>query len=307
MSVRRRPTTRSLKNKKQGKWKFILIGLLLALLFLFHFFFIKTKFWDGKTKLSVAYPLEGGDVQVTVFDPVNGEIANILIPGNTEVEVSRRLGVWKLRSVWELGRNEDLGGKLLVETLAKNFRIPVYAWSEEGAMKLLNPGFKSVLNLLSGTYETNLSVGDRLRLMLFSLQTPGAKRADLDLSESIFLKMGTLKDGEVGYTLTDMESNRVLSYFSYTPTDDGMVTILIKDGTGEYGVAQSVGALVETIGGKIAAIQKEEPRDFDCSVIGDAEAIVSAVAKVYSCEIGKNKESGFNVEVSLGRKFTERF
>lgn len=109
------------KKKKKSYLIFIVVVFLTLLAFLV-FFLTRARYWDGKTKLSVVIN-ERDNVLISTFDPTLEEVTTVKIPASTQVEVSRSLGSWKLGSVWKLGKNEKVGGRLLQETIVKNFNF----------------------------------------------------------------------------------------------------------------------------------------------------------------------------------------
>ena len=120
--------------KRKGKRPLArLIVVALSAVFVLYLV-LTTKYWNSKEKLSMAIISPEGAVVVSVLDPQNGEITNISIPKNTQVEASRQLGTWKIKSIWALGENEKIGGALLKDTVVKNFKFPVSVWADGEAL-----------------------------------------------------------------------------------------------------------------------------------------------------------------------------
>src|SRR3989344_5653706 len=111
-SVRSRKLHRGKNNKKRSKI-YVYLFLIILGVSLFLYFVTSRKYWDGEGRLTLAVQKLDGDVNIVTFDPKTSEIFNIRIPGSTEVEVANQLGVWKLKSVWELSMQENLEGSLL--------------------------------------------------------------------------------------------------------------------------------------------------------------------------------------------------
>src|SRR3989344_9431467 len=108
----KRSLARLASGKKRSKI-FIYLFLIILTFSLFLYFVTSRKYWDGEGRLTLAVQKLDGDVNIVTFDPKTSEIFNIRIPGSTEVEVANQLGVWKLKSVWELSMQENLEGSLL--------------------------------------------------------------------------------------------------------------------------------------------------------------------------------------------------
>lgn len=270
------------KAKKQKKKIKIWILPLLLLILLGVFVRIDTRYWNGKDKINLVQQNGDGSVVVKVYDPSLEEVVALQIPGDTEVSVSRNLGTLRLKNVWQLGINEGLEGKLLTETVTKNFLFPVFLWR----------GVKG---------ETNLPFGDRLYLKFFDIKTKNSERTEIDLWKSQFLKKMKLTDGETGYKLQGEMSERLTSYF--VDEDLEGKKIYIKDATGISGIGERVGKVIEVMGGKVVTIEKGTLEDSDCVVAG---GLSKKVARVFSCKVGKGK-TDFDLEIVLGRQFAKRY
>lgn len=245
-----------------------------------------TKNWDGKNKISVAEVTQSGDISLKVYDPLLNEITTLIIPGETEVSVSRNLGTFRLKNVWQLGINEKVGGKLLTDTIIKNFHFPIYLWRGSNGI-------------------SNIPFGDRLMIWLFEKKTKNLQRTEIDLGRAQFLRKTKISDGEVGYRIPNSISDRLIIYFS----DNEMVAdppkIYIKDATGAFGVAENIGRTLEVMGGKVFTIEKTAAQQLDCEVRG---AFAQKIAKIWNCSIGDGtKLNNFNLELTLGSNFAKRF
>jgi hypothetical protein len=79
---------------------------------------------------------ENGDAEIIVFDPVANTSKSFVVAGNTVLSSSRSLGEYRLDNLWILGRKEGYGGKLISESISKNFLIPIYYWKDENKTNL---------------------------------------------------------------------------------------------------------------------------------------------------------------------------
>lgn len=263
------------------------------------------RFWDGESKVSLAISKSEG-AAVLLFDPQYDQVTKIVIPKSTEVEVANQLGVWKIDSVWELGKQQKLGGELLADTITKQFRFPVTAWAEEDALKFADGSLNSLFHAVFGRYATNLTMGDKVSLAIFSMRVPNARRVEIDLSQSSFLTKKELRDGTEGYVLSKELPQSVLSLFSEDNLSNDSFLVSISDATGQQSVAQDVGNVVEVLGAKVALIEKQEKSDFDCIVKGKNTYLVERISEVFDC-IKEDGSSKFDTEVFLGESFGKRF
>ena len=307
--AQRRKKRAKQKAKRNGKnsYKKLLFIFLVPLL-VFLLITLQTRFWKSSEKTFLAISKEGGEVAISVFDPELEKITNIIIPKNTEVDVARQLGRWKLGSVRELGENEDLEGMLLAETIVKHFKLPVAAWADSPALGFAEGDILGIVKASLLPYKTNLGIGDKLKLGLFSIRIKNLKRENIDFSEGNILKKVTLIGGEEGYVLAGRLPNYIVALFSNPDISSEGATVIILDATGKANVAEDVGEVIEVMGVKIANIKKEEVADFDCEVKGKDKELLEEITQVFSCKKLKvMPEGNFDLEIKIGKDFTRRY
>jgi len=309
--AQRRKNLRDFKKKKTSKKLniFLLLSLLFLIIFLVLYFFGK-RHCLGDLKISMVFPDENGNVLVATFNKKDKEITSINIPQNTQLEASRQLGSWKAKSLWQLGINEKYEGKLLQETVTKNFHFPVSIWADEKAYGFVSGNFIKLLKATFFPYKSNLSFGDRLNLFFISFGIQNEKINNYDLSERGILKKSKLTDGEEGYILSKDVPINIMASFSETISSDFGYMVQIINGTGSRGIAENVGKTIESMGFKITSIKEESSidNDTDCLIYGKNKNVVNKISLIYSCkqEINKNNE-GFDIVMKLGSKFSRRY
>src|SRR3990172_8213094 len=266
-----------LRGKRPGGNPFIRIILAVVLIAgAFFFLSFQTRFWDAKSKLTLATNTKEGDIIVSSFDPQTASVTNIFIPASTQLNVSRQLGSWRAKSIWQLGLNEKLSGALLRETV-----LPL---------------------------KTNLKVGDKIKLGIFALSVKNPKRTDLDLRQGNYLKKARLTDGEEGYIPTGAGLEKLIIYFADSGVSQKNLRVEIKDASGGSRVAQEVGKTIEMIGAKVSSLSKVEQEDTDCQVAGKDKRLVELISAVFSCQKVKGEPSGnFDAQVKLGKGFIGRY
>lgn len=281
---------------------------ILAVFLAFLFISLLTKFWNSSDKLVLATSLKNGDVLVTAFDPTGGEVTNISIPGSTQVSVSRQLGTWKLRSVWALGQNEKISGKLLAETITKNFRFPAVAWADSPAAAFSQNSLGPLLKAVFSPYPTNLKFGDRVKIAVFSLGVKNTNRVDINLAETSYLKKTKLIDGENGYLVADDAPPAILVVFSDPQIASGNFRVNIKNASSKASLPDYVGGVLEVLGAKVASVADEKTAGTDCEIAGKDARFLRKVAEIYSCKVANTAPEGsFDMEIRLGEKFAKRF
>lgn len=294
------------KPKKDRPRYLIYILVLVVIIASYVFLNLSTKFWDKSAKLTLVTKDANGDVVLVIFDVPDRSITNYVIPKDVQVEVARQLGVWRLGSVWQLGKDEKLNGELLVETVTHYFNFPVYVWGDTTSLGFTK-GIAEILKAMFSPYQTNLGFGDRVRLGIFAMEVTNQDRDEVDLSNSSSMKKMTLSDGEGGYVLVNDFGQTIMSNFADPYISSKEFKIYVKDGTATGGVAESVGKVIEVMGAKVAALEKGDVNGV-CTVSGQDTTAVKRIAEVFSCKenIGK-LDNSFDVEVDLGRDFSNKF
>ena len=310
MTARRKRQKRQLfgsRKRTSINWRLIIL-LLSILLIIFGFFYIRktTKLWDGERKISVIAK-DGNDLKVLVFDPVLSEIIIISIPGNTRVEVSRNLGKWDVKSLWQLGNHEGLGGLLAVETLTRNFFFPSDGWADEKFLALASGDLFSSMKLLIAPVETNLGRGDILNMIIFSTNISNKNRINIDLSETSYIRREMLLEGEEGYLLTGKMPGNLKALFSDPQISSKQTKFVIKNYSGNRAVNERIAKLVEVLGGKVVSLEDKEAQGFDCYVAGVDKIIVQKLSMLLICEERFEESTSFDIEIGFGTNFVERY
>lgn len=299
-----------LERKEKGNktpislYKF-LIPIIVVVVFLI-FLKITTNVWNGKDKVSMVYKKSDGNIAVTVLDPNLSEMTTFIIPADTQVDVARNYGTFLIKNVWQFGINEKLNGMLLAETVTQNFLFPTFLWSEK------DPGFdkgsvNSILQFIFFSGNTNINFGDRLRIGIYSLNIKNISSDVINLSESRFLEKKKLEDGNIGYVLIGRISERLTVYFSDNDFNGKVVKIGIIDGTGDYGVSDKMGEILEVLGGKVISVNKSTTiEDTDCQISSGYIDVAKKVARIFDCKLD-NEKANFDLDIKIGKKFAERF
>jgi len=307
------PRKRSrLADRKKPAQKFKLgrklVGLLIFfIILLLASFLLITRhgIWNKKDRLALAVNTNQ-NVTLLIFDPSAGTITSINIPQNLEVEASRQLGRWKIGSIWDLGRLEGYSGSLLAETITKSLKFPTEAWANEQALGLVGEGLHPLVRSVFARYETNLTLGDRINLAIFSFSRKPGDRVELALTDTSYVYQATLKDGVSGYILrSEMPSVLAAKVADSSISSEGKI-VSIKDQTANSQTATQVGEIIQSLGAKLASIKKSDPQDIDCLVEGSASNTRQKIASIFNCEV-VNSSSSVDITIVLGKRFSDRF
>jgi hypothetical protein len=311
MPARRRRTRRRKNTKKEVPIRRVIYLIIASfLLGIYLYFSSETRYWEGDNKISVVYQRRDGDVEISVFDPEVDEIKNIVIPGDTQVEVARNLGVLKLVNVNKLGINEGLEGRLLAETVTKYFNFPVYVWANENMSDFVSGNPIKIVTAIFSVSNTNLTFSDKIRLAFYSLKIKNTENTTIELAKTSYIRKGTLEDGQEGYLLARTPSTTLLSIFAEPKISKSTPRISIVNKSNTPLIANEVGEVVEVLGAKVTSITNtgdDVDGKTDCIIIGKNKEVVKLLSRYFSCKT-KDKASGeFDVEMQLGDKFRRRF
>lgn len=294
-------------NKKRGKAKAIVFLLILVILALSLWFFIfRPGLWDGESRLSLAILTQDQGVTLATFDPVNTTITTIAIPPETRLTASRSLGEWRLKSIWRLGEDEQLGGILLSESITKTFHFPTESYAQTQAEGFVQRNFIKRFRALFGNYETNLRFSDKLKLFLFTFKVKNTGRVTFDLTDSGFLKPTRLVDGSSGYTIQGATPAGVLAVFADQAISRENLNVTIVNATGSRFLVNEVGEIVEILGAKVVSITEEKEDKNDCIIYSAPSVTADKLSAVFSCKI-KSPRGDKDLELYLGSSFAERF
>jgi len=297
---------RKLLSKKKHKYKkkYVWLIILLSLLIIGIYYILRTNKWNGNNKLSLVVRNNDDSLSVLVFDPEIEEIYKLNIPGNTEIEVAGNLGLWKIKSLWKLSSQEGLDGELVVRSITLGMNLPVYNWADTPALGLVEPGLKSFFNSVFALYETDLTLGDRLRLFVFSTKIENSKRVEINLDTTSFLEKEILADGEEGYRVSKTSPQNILAIFSEPELSGGVSLVSVINSSGSGRLARDVGEVIEVLGGKISSIDNRDVYDGVCILKTKREATLKIMLKIFECEkYLVQKDQSFDVEIVLGKKF----
>lgn len=286
------------------------LPIILVLAAIIFFVFFSTTFGQ-MSRVGLVTPDSNGNVVFSLFDFKDGGLTTVVVPGSTQVDVARRLGTWKMASVWQLGENQKIGGKLLSETATKSLMMPAVYWGSTEYSDLSSNKLSDVFKAIFSFKPTNLSLADRIKLGLFSLQVRLADRNSIDLSKTKFLIRSKIQDGTLGYKPSgESLPFELRAAFANDEVSKESSTILLENASGMGSVSSEVSSIVEVIGAKIATINKlSVDHDLDCIVFGDSKLkTTNSIVRIFSCKLEpKLKDSNFDIVIRVGEKFGFRY
>ncbi|MEK7497425.1 MAG: hypothetical protein AAB656_00725, partial [Patescibacteria group bacterium] len=264
------------------------------------FFLLSSSFWGRGERLGLSYINTSGDIAVTNFDPKLGTIATVVIPKDTEVEVSRSLGKWRIGVLYQLGENEKLGGVLLSETITRYFKMPSDRWAS---------GEISFSTMFS-SLKTNLSVADRVSISVFPFFVKSGSKISINAADVQYVKKSKLSDGKLGYIRAfEKLPFEISTIFADPDISTEALTIQIENRSGKKALASDLGEIIEVMGAKIFSLQAGDKIDSDCIIYGKRSVTRDRLSRVFTCKTSdKLKGQGnFDLVIQIGTGFARRY
>lgn len=112
--------------------RFIIIIFVFALgLLIFVFFKVATL-----DKFTYLNKTNDDGAEIIIIDSQNDKLVKLLVPGEVMLDSAHGYGNYKLSSLWKLSEKDKIEGKLVSETILKNFLIPVPLWKNGNSSNL---------------------------------------------------------------------------------------------------------------------------------------------------------------------------
>ncbi|MBN1168832.1 hypothetical protein JXA63_02980 [Candidatus Woesebacteria bacterium] len=302
------------KNKRKKKQldikvkivKFIGIAILLITTISLIGFFSSDGEWDTDKKISFVVNSDP-EIVVTSIDPGSKEIYSVMIPAETQVEVARNLGQWKLGSVWDLGFNEGLEGLLLAETVTRHFYLPTYLYIESQDTSFLEGNLLSAVRILLSPTASNIGRKDLLKIIRFTSSVKNPNRKAVDLKNTNYLTQKQLKGGGMGYIKTKDLDQRIIAPFSNDYISGTISIVKIINNSKNRLVSSDLGKVIEATGAKVAQVVNNEESQGNCMVSSKDVEIGEYYSKLFSCDYERSSNDNFDVVITLNQDFVDRY
>lgn len=299
---------RKQKNRSKNLIKAVFCVVLFLSVIYLGIILVKTKVWSRELGTVVATNLEES-VAVFIFNPLNQQSVKIIIPKNTEVDVSRNLGRWKLGNVSELGANEGVGGKLLKQTLVKNLYFPAVASSSPEIDKIYSKKVTGIIPFLFSGSNESTSFADRLRIILFSFNVKDSQISEINLKDSPYLQSLTLTDGNPGYLVTNNFPKSLLPLFSINKEGEIENVIIVSKTINTFDFERAT-QIIEVMGFKVVSIEKTDTLNDlkGCAVFSINRSRGERIARVFDC-VWENSDDNDSQEIKVvfGEDYFEEF
>lgn len=228
-------------HRKLTKFGYLLILTFLTIFIIIIFFLIYLSRLD---KFIVLNRLDDGAGELVIIDPSIDKVKKYYINSETVLDSSRGYGEYKLKNLWTLAEKEGLGGKLVVESVAKNYSLPVYLWNDN-RLNNLNIFQKTKLFFISNTnddYESEIE--------------------SRELSKNILINFinADVQESQIQFEIIDLTGNQKVI--------DNVSTILGTLGTKVSSYSKGYNDSLDCeVSGTVEQITKLISKIFDCKVL----------------------------------------
>lgn len=287
---------RTVQNKTRLTFRFRLgLVFLLILAFLFSGLFLYRVLSIDSDFVTLAVAKNAGDLEVAVFDFSKRTVIKIHIPAETSVNLAMHRGTLRAQSIWKLVESEGLPGQILADTVTKTFHFPVDHWADESATKSLVAG------------KTDLPSPLRVRIFLMKIQR--TEEESIDLSKTSYLSKGKLADGEEGYEVRGSLPLSLATLFADSRISEKQTAVSLINKTGkDQKELRDVVDVLGVLGAKVApVVESEEDKDLSCEVSALNFEVAEKISSIFDCKLNPKTPEVFDIEITLGKKFYERF
>lgn len=210
-----------------------------------------------------------GSAEIIIVDPSKSKITKYLIPFDTELDSARGYGIYKISSLWSISE-KDNNGKLVPETITKNYSLPVYLWRNCVKWK--------------DNCKSNLNIFQKVKIFF----SKGIKISDEKINSTNI-------------------TNSILIQFLNQEFIDLTPKIEVEDLTGSLNTLAKVSKIIEVLGGKIVSNSKGYDTNLDCIIYGQQIKYVHIFSNIFNCEEQIDNKLRTDLKIRLGAKFAERF
>lgn len=274
------------------------------------------RIWRSGARITVV--TAGENPTLYSYNPQSQSVYKIVVSKNTQVVASGGYGEWLVGSLWDLGEQEDVGGKILKNSLQGSFGVPVDAWTDFRGEVLFEGGKFGLWGAIGQVFKTrnmrtDLTFFDKVNLLISLGQVGRFSRSEIDLEKRGVTEKIKLSDGLDGYmvvterTITGLDSLRDDKVFGE------MKTLKVTNASLKSGLAGEVSRVASVLGVRVLGVgSTDEKYRGTCLVSGEEEDLKSLTAqrivRIYGCERSiKKLNSATDLEFVIGDRFAKEF
>lgn len=251
----------------------------------------KSFSWDGSYNINVVF--KGVSVSLVSFNPVSKKISIIKLPDQTYLDVPGGFGKWQIRSVYDLGQSNKIGGgELLERTLTSFFGVPVDGFiqlkgdfAEKEAEDFIYWIRQNPVNIFLALKDTksDLSFLELTRLNLNLFQVRFDKVNSINPETSLALDKSHLAD-QTEVLIGDPVR---IDSISQALVDDNVFgehkTVAVFNATDHALIAQKAARIITNLGGNVIQISNASLKLPKTQVSGEQSQTLKRLTQIFSC------------------------
>lgn len=264
----------------------------------------KRYIWNGEFNINLL--IRSNNISVLSYNPKQEKIVLINIPDETFLEVPFGLGLWQLRSVYELGQSQKrIGGdKLLISTLTSFLAIPIDGFLDFSSLQpqrnaaelldILKKNPFSGFNFLSAL-RTDLTVWELIKLKLSIGAVRFDKVKELSLVELGVLDRGNLPDGTPVWKADPVKLDSVLADLADPAISSEHKTIAVLNATDHPQLAQKAARLITNLGGNViimanakSDLANAEKKLQKTKVLGEQSLTLRRLRQIFNPDVNRD-------------------
>lgn len=264
---------------------------------------------------------ESATMAVVQLSPSVKGLVGVGFPEDVKVVASGERGLWKVGSLYALGKLERRGGELLARTVSQVFAVPFDNFLVSNEPVSLDSGALPdglnglVVRAIFGRGDTNLGRFGLLRLWAGLRQVRRGDTRWLDLSKSLALSPQTEPDGSTVYVVEPAVLDQFIAgVFADPRLDVEGEEIAILNATLHAGLGAQVARVVKNLGARVVGVSDSPKKDAHSTlVISSATAREGTTVKVLlesfsieNVEVGETSLYRASILLSVGEDYWER-
>ncbi|MBU1085028.1 MAG: hypothetical protein ABIJ43_06000 [Candidatus Beckwithbacteria bacterium] len=284
-------------KKKTSRWRReqlylgIFFILLICFLVIFNFLWQRARasIWDGSSRIGIV-TFEKEELDLTVMLPKQKKIVSFKLPFNTLVEAPFGFGEYQLGNIYNLGKLENEGGKLLMKTIQNNFGVFVSGFKVMG--------------------KSNLTWWDILRITWYESMVAD-KRKVVNLVNEQVLEEGNLADETKVLRIKTLLLDELINHELF---DEKLLAeeleIAVLNASGGEGVAFNLSRLIRNIGGDVTVVSNLDVIEKSIIQINTEQnlksytvEVLASIFNIKKIELVENNQFRADVMVLIGKDY----
>lgn len=293
------------KHKQKTKLALLVLGLIVLLLILSQVVNLsrtllspwkigstqKNYSWDGQFNINLIFRSKG--IALVSYNPTDQKITVVDIPDETYLTSSHSFGDWQIRSLFDLGENQQgLGGdKLLKDTLTDFLGQPIDGFldfsgsykskSAKEIVDIIRSSPSGPVNILSNL-KTDLTLWELLRLKFALGEVRFDKLTEIDLQRAGVLEKKQLLDG-TEVLIADLNIlDTTLTFLSDPKIKNEHKTIALFNGADKALFAQKWARLIANMGGEVIILSNAQTKLDKTIVLGEKSDTLKRLQQIFN-------------------------